>query len=105
GLSKPVRDLTSVVNRYGVAQYTIVENAQTRCTVFAQYFWLAGRLTSNSPGDAQLIGNICLATSHPRAGELPGLTTTLLQNIQFGKGVNASSAATASATAAATSAP
>jgi hypothetical protein len=95
GLTQPVRDLVKVMNRYGNAQYAIVEGAQIRCSVFAEHFWAGNTSWPTSPGDAQIVGNLCYAKGDFRAANIDTLTVSLLQNIQLGKGVNAAAMAPA----------
>ena len=87
GLTQPVKNLKRVVNRYGVAQYTVVENARWRCSAFAQYFWIGGTDWSTAPGNSEIRGNLCFDTRDRRAAKLEVLTEKILTSVQVGPGL------------------
>jgi hypothetical protein len=91
GLTQPVRDLRTVVNQHGRAQYAMIENREWRCAVFSQYFWTGGSFVS-SPGDSELRGANCYLLTNGRAATLEADTVALLQRVRLGPGVNASAA-------------
>jgi hypothetical protein len=89
GLTTPVKSLVSVVNGYGTAQYVAFGNAQWRCMVLVEHFWIGTTPSrATSPGNAQLLGSICYSSSDARAPTIEAMTETILRTIRVGSGVN-----------------